>query len=81
MSRKLSALVDPKNVGSVLDVYPASDYKRFLPKGGIASRIGSHFQRTGQYLNHAIESSSGRAAGSAAHESQSGVLQATHRQE
>ena len=42
-------------VGSALDFWPARDYREFLPRGSLDSRIGGYWERTGQYLRTAIE--------------------------
>ena len=46
-------------MGSVLEVSPNTDYRRFLPKGTDADRLHSDWQKVGQDLNSAIRKVTG----------------------
>lgn len=40
-----------KGAGSVMDIAPETDYRRFVPKGTPAERIGRHWVRVGKHLS------------------------------
>lgn len=46
-------------MGSVLEVYPNTDYRRFLPKGTDADRLRSDWQKVGQDISSAIQKVAG----------------------
>ena len=37
-------------------IMPYTDYRRFVPKDTPQDRMRKHWERTGKYLKHAIES-------------------------
>ena len=45
-----------KGIGSVMVIMPYTDYRRFVPKDTPQDRMRKHWERTGKYLKHAIES-------------------------
>jgi len=44
-----------KGSGSIINIAPASDYRRFLSKKSASERISNHWIRTGRYIHNSIK--------------------------
>jgi len=53
MNRRLKVII--KSAGSIMDISPDADYRRFVPKESIAKRINRHWEKTGRYIGKSIE--------------------------
>jgi hypothetical protein len=53
MTRRFKALLN--GAGSVLDVAPAGDYRRFVPRQGPDERMRGHWMRVGDSLRRAMD--------------------------
>ncbi len=53
MNKRLKHIL--KGVGSVMDIFPATDYSRFVPKESASERMRGHWERTGQHIKGAID--------------------------
>lgn len=54
MNRKLEVSRTARAAGSVMEVWPSSDYSDYVPKGSPQQRIGRSWENTGTYLKKAI---------------------------
>jgi hypothetical protein len=44
-----------RGVGSIMDIAPFTDYRRFVPKENIQERMHGHWARTGRNIQHAVK--------------------------
>lgn len=52
MTKQLKHIL--KDVGSMMDIAPSTDYSRFVPKETAEERMRGHWERVGQHINIAI---------------------------
>jgi len=52
MTKQLKHIL--KGVGSIMDISPATDYSRFVPKESASERMKDTWVRTGQQIKSAI---------------------------
>lgn len=42
-------------MGSVMEIWPAGSYDKYMPKGSTQQRIGRHWEATGKYVKDAVK--------------------------
>ena len=53
MTKQLKNIL--KGVGSVMNISPRNDYRRFIPKESAGERMKGHWERTGHHIKRAID--------------------------
>lgn len=43
-----------RGVGSLINIFPNTDYSKYIPKGTPAERIERHWNATGEYMRGAM---------------------------
>lgn len=44
-----------RGAGSIIDIAPATNYRKYVPEKNVAKRMGGHFSRVGKNLQTAID--------------------------
>jgi len=44
-----------RGVGSVIDIFPRSDFRQYIPSSDATERMSEHWQRVGDYIRRATE--------------------------
>jgi len=52
MLEKLKYII--KGIGSLIDLFPSTDYNKFVYQKSLNERMSDHWQRTGQHIERAI---------------------------